>query len=159
MKIALFPGSFDPITLGHIEIIERSLTLFDEIIIGLGLNSSKTTMFSDQDRKRWIEEYFADEKRVKVATFNNLTVEFAKENNAGFLVRGLRSAPDFEYEKQLQFLNSHLAPEVETVFLISSGSCAHISSTLVREVIKYKGKLEGLLPENIIKDIHQKYLL
>lgn len=156
MKKALFPGTFDPITLGHTEIIERGLQLFDEIIIGVGVNSAKQTMFSLEQRILWIQEYFLKySHRVKVLPFEGLTVEFAKKHQIQFLLRGLRSAPDFEYEKHIFLLNKHLDEKIETVFLISDKQYMGVSSTLVREVIKYHGKLEGLVPQNIINYIHK----
>lgn len=156
MKIALFPGTFDPITLGHTEIIERSLELFDEIIIGVGVNSSKQTMFSLEQRIFWIQEYFLKHhKKIKVMPFEGLTVEFAKKHRVRFLLRGLRSAPDFEYEKHIFLLNKHLDEKIETVFLISNTQYIGVSSTLVREIIKYHGRLEGLVPQNIIHSIYK----
>ncbi len=156
MKRALFPGTFDPITLGHIEIIERGLQLFDEIIIGVGINSSKQTMFSLDQRILWIQEYFLKyHQKVKVLPFDGLTVDFAKKNEIKFLLRGLRSAPDFEYEKHIFLLNKHLDDKIETVFLVSDTQYIGVSSTLVREIIKYQGKLEGLVPQNIINFINK----
>lgn len=156
MKRALFPGTFDPITLGHTEIIERGLQLFDEIIVGVGVNSSKQTMFPLEQRIFWIQEYFLKvNHKVKVMPFDGLTVEFAKKHEIQFLLRGLRSAPDFEYEKHIFLLNKHLDEKIETVFLISDTQYIGVSSTLVREIIKYNGKLEGLVPQNIIHSIYK----
>ena len=156
MKKALFPGTFDPITLGHTEIIERGLELFDEIIIGVGVNSSKQTMFSLEQRILWIQEYFLKyHQKVKVLPFEGLTVEFARKHEIQFLLRGLRSAPDFEYEKHIFLLNKHLDTRIETVFLVSNTQHIGVSSTLVREIIKYHGKLEGLVPLNIINTIYR----
>lgn len=156
MKRALFPGTFDPITLGHTEIIERGLQLFDEIIVGVGVNSSKQTMFPLEQRIFWIQEYFLKvNNKVKVMPFDGLTVEFAKKHEIQFLLRGLRSAPDFEYEKHIFLLNKHLDEKIETVFLISDTQYIGVSSTLVREIIKYHGKLEGLVPQNIIHSIYK----
>ncbi len=156
MKKALFPGTFDPITLGHTEIIERGLQLFDEIIIGVGVNSAKQTMFSLEQRILWIQEYFLNQShKVKVLPFEGLTVEFAKKHGIQFLLRGLRSAPDFEYEKHIFLLNKHLDEKIETIFLVSDTQYIGISSTLVREIIKYHGKLEGLVPLNILNSIYR----
>ncbi len=156
MKRALFPGTFDPITLGHTEIIERGLDLFDEIIVGVGVNSAKQTMFSLEQRILWIQEYFLKyHHKVKVMPFDGLTVDFAKKHEIKFLLRGLRSAPDFEYEKHIFLLNKHLDDKIETVFLVSDTQYIGISSTLVREIIKYQGKLEGLVPQNIINSINK----
>ncbi len=157
MRRALFPGSFDPITLGHIEIIQRGLGLFDEIVVGLGLNTSKQPMFSPEDRLRWIQEAFAHEPRVIVRPYTSLTVLFAREVGARFILRGLRSAPDYEYERNIDLLNKQLDPSIETFYLLSSPETSFVSSTLVREVIRFHGHLEGLLPEHIIRDIYRLY--
>lgn len=157
MKRALFPGTFDPITLGHVEIIERGLSLFDMIIVGVGVNSSKKTMFSLEQRMFWIQEYFLKYgDKVKVLPFEGLTVEFAQKNQIQFLLRGLRSAPDFEYEKHIFLLNKHLDEKIETVFLISDTQYIGVSSTLVRELIHYNGKLEGFVPQNIINYLNKR---
>lgn len=152
---ALFPGSFDPITNGHIEIIRRGLQLFDEIVIGIGLNSQKTPMFPASLRHKWIQQAFADSTRIHVATYKGLTVEFARQIGAQCILRGLRNAPDFEYERNIDLLNKSLAPEIETVYLISSPQTSYVSSTLVREVIRFGGNMEGLLPPHVIQDILQ----
>ena len=141
-RTAVFPGTFDPITNGHIEIIERGLRIFDELIIGVGINTSKTTMFSPEVRTKWIEDLFRNEPRIRVVQFTGLTVHFAQQNDAQFLLRGLRAAPDFEYEKNIDLLNRQLAV-IETVFLISNPATGHISSSLVREVIRFRGNLNG----------------
>lgn len=152
---ALFPGSFDPITNGHVEIIRRGLRLFDEIVIGIGLNSQKTPMFPVSLRHKWIQQAFADSTRIHVATYTGLTVEFARQIGAQCILRGLRNAPDFEYERNIDLLNKSLAPEIETVYLISSPQTSYVSSTLVREVIRFRGNMEGLLPPHVIQDILQ----
>ena len=157
MKIALFPGSYDPITLGHVEIVHRALKLFDKIIIGIGVNPAKRYMFSLEQRKRWIERCFAHEPRVEVRAYQVLTVEFARSCGAQFLLRGLRSAKDLEYESYLEFINRTLNSELETIYLIASPQTAHISSTLVRELITYRGKLKGLVPDAIIDEIYQGF--
>jgi pantetheine-phosphate adenylyltransferase len=153
-RVALFPGTFDPITYGHTEIIERALALFDRVVIGVGINSQKQTMFTVEQRVRWIGLHFKDEPRVSVETFTGLTVNYARQIGARYLLRGLRSAPDFEYEKNIDLLNQHLSPEVDTVYLIATPATHHISSTLVREVIRFKGNLEGLVPDAIVAEIY-----
>lgn len=157
MKRALFPGSFDPITNGHTEILQRGLTLFDEIIVGIGLNTAKQPMFSPEQRKKWIEEAFAHEPRIQVHTYTGLTVRFAQEIGARFILRGLRSAPDYEYERNIDLLNKYLDSGIETFYLLSSPETSFVSSTLVREVIRFHGHLEGLLPPHIIRDIYALY--
>jgi pantetheine-phosphate adenylyltransferase len=153
-RTALFPGSFDPITYGHIEIVERALELFDQVVIGVGLNSQKQTMFTAAQRIGWIERYFEGEKRIRVTSFQALTVEHAREVGARFLLRGLRSAPDFEYEKSIDILNKHLAFGIDTIYFISQADTQSVSSTLVREVIKFRGSLKGLVPDFIIEEIY-----
>ncbi len=157
VKRALFPGSFDPITNGHIEIIRRGLSLFDEIIVGIGLNTSKQPMFPPEQRLRWIAEAFQGEPRVQVRIYTGLTVRFAREIGARFILRGLRSAPDYEYERNIDLLNKYLDAEIETFYLLSSPETSFVSSTLVREVIRFHGHLEGLLPPHIIRDIYATY--
>jgi len=153
-NVALFPGSFDPITYGHIEIVKRGLALFDEVVIGIGVNSSKQTMFELEQRLDWIRRSFEGESRVRIGSFERLTVQYAQEVGAGFLLRGLRDAPDFQYEKNVFFLNHHLDRQIETVFLVSDAPTQVVSSSLVREIIRYGGSLEGLLPPHIIADIY-----
>jgi pantetheine-phosphate adenylyltransferase len=154
-RIAIFPGSFDPITLGHVEIIERALLLFDRVIVAIGINTSKSTMFPVEQREAWIRSCFADEPRVLIERFQGLTVAYARQHDARFLIRGLRGAPDFEYEKSIDQLNKHLDADIETLYLISNPATGHISSTLVREVIRFRGHLQGLVPPHIIHDLYQ----
>lgn len=153
-RIALFPGSFDPITFGHIEIVKRGLAVFDEIVVGLGINTQKKTMFTQAQRERWIKQAFADEPRVKMRSFSGLTVRFAHEVGAQFLLRGLRDQTDFVYEKNINFLNKHLEEGIETVFLVSDPASQTISSSLVREIIHFEGKLDGLIPNFIVEEIY-----
>jgi len=153
-RIALFPGSFDPLTYGHIEIIERGLKLFDLIYVAIGVNRQKQTLFPPEKRKKWIETYFANEPKVKSIIYEQLTVNLARELGASFLLRGLRNHQDMIDEARIQFVNSHLAKDIETIYLISKPETAHLSSTLVRELIHYKADLRGLVPEIVIQDIY-----
>ncbi len=146
---AVFPGSFDPITTGHVDLVRRALPLFDEIIIAIGINSQKQTLFDVTQRKFWIENVFADEPRVSVDTFEGLTVHFCKKVDAHYLIRGLRNASDFDYEKTISQLNHIVGDRVETVFLISRPEFSHISSTIVREIIKGKGDASSFLPPGV----------
>lgn len=146
---AVFPGSFDPITVGHIDLVKRALPLFDEIIIAIGINSQKQTLFDLDKRKKWIEDAFLDESRVRVDTFQGLTVHFCKKVNARFIIRGIRNASDFDYEKTISQINHIVGENVETVFLISGPEYAHISSTIVREIIKGGGDARSFLPESV----------
>ncbi len=146
---AVFPGSFDPITVGHIDLVKRALPLFDEIIIAIGINSQKQTLFELEMRKKWIEDAFSGEPRVSVDTFQGLTVNFCKKVNARFIIRGIRNASDFDYEKTISQINHIVGDNVETVFLISGPEYAHISSTIVREIIKGGGDARPFLPESV----------
>jgi len=148
MKRAIFPGSFDPLTLGHSDIIQRGLTLFDEIIIAIGVNSDKKYMFSLEDRQRFIKEAFAHEPKIKVLTYEGLTVDFCKKENANFILRGLRNPGDFEFEKAIAHTNRKLS-EIETVFLLTSSGKSYISSSIVRDVIKNGGDYTGLVPDTV----------
>lgn len=156
MKRAIFPGSFDPITVGHVEIVKRGLAIFDEIIVAVGVNDAKRYFFSLEERVEMLERSFADMDRVKVASYSELTVEFARKVNADFILRGLRSPQDLSYEQPIELINKHMAPEIEIVHLLSSPETAAISSTIVREVIKFKGKVDGLLPKEIMDYVQDR---
>lgn len=149
-RICLFPGSFDPMTLGHADIINRAADLFDTIIIGIGTNSSKQSMFSLEQRKEWISAVFAHDSRIQVQEYHGLTVDFCKKIDARFILRGIRSVGDFEYERAISDLNKSLVPGIETVFLTSSARYASVSSTLVRDVIRYGGDARQFLPKEIV---------
>ncbi|RMG68245.1 MAG: pantetheine-phosphate adenylyltransferase [Bacteroidetes bacterium] len=155
MRKALFPGSFDPITRGHVEIVLRGRAVFDEIIVAIGINSSKRYLFSLEERLEMLEQVFAHEPQVRVAAFDGLTVNFAREQGAAFLLRGLRSPQDLSYEQPLELINKHMAPELEVVHLLSSPETAMISSTIVREVIRYGGRVEGLIPDEILEYVYE----
>ena len=146
MKRALFPGSFDPITLGHVEIIQRGTAFFDKVIVGIGTNAHKKYLFTEGQRLEMLRISFEGMPGVEVKSYDGLTVDFAKENDARFILRGLRSAADLAYEQPTSLVNRHLASEMETVYLHSFPETQHISSTIVREVIRYNGRLEGLVP-------------
>ncbi|GAA4277666.1 pantetheine-phosphate adenylyltransferase [Aquimarina mytili] len=149
MRRAVFPGSFDPITLGHYDIIERGLTLFDEIIIAIGINADKKYMFTLEERKHFIEESFKNEPKIKVMTYKGLTVDFCKKQNASFILRGLRNPADFEFEKAIAHTNRKMS-EIETVFLLTSSGKSYISSSIVRDVIRNGGDVSGLVPETVL---------
>ncbi len=148
MKRAIFPGSFDPFTIGHYSIVHRGLQLFDEIIIGIGVNQNKKTLFSPGQRQEMIRQAFADEPRVKVQVYNCLTVDFAQQVNAGYILRGLRTVADFEYERSIADANNKLSG-IETVILFTEASYAFISSTTVRDLIAYGKSIQTLLPPNV----------
>ena len=146
MRRALFPGSFDPITLGHYDVIKRGVKLFDEIVVAIGVNSEKKYMFSLEERKRFLEEAFKDEPKVRIETYTGLTIDFCKEIDAKFLLRGLRNPADFEFEKGIAHTNSKLS-EIETVFLLTAPETSFISSSIVRDVIRNNGDYTILVPE------------
>ena len=148
MKRALFPGSFDPITLGHYDIIKRGVKLFDEVIVAIGINSDKKYMFSLEERKQFIEEAFKDQPKVKVVTYKGLTVDYCKEIGVKYILRGLRNPADFEFEKAIAHTNRKMAT-VETVFLLTSAKTSFISSSIVREVIRHKGNYKILVPDSV----------
>lgn len=148
MKKAIFPGSFDPLTLGHVDIIERGVTVFDELIIAIGINADKKYMFSLEERKKFIQETFKHEPKIKVVTYQGLTVNFCREINANFILRGLRNPGDFEFEKAIAHTNRKLS-EIETVFLLTSSGKSYISSSIVRDVIRNDGDYTGLVPEAV----------
>ena len=148
-RIALFPGSFDPITLGHVDIIERAVPLFDEIKIAVGTNSAKNYLFPLQQRVEWIEQTFAHEPKISVITYEGLTVDFAREQGVQFLLRGLRNPADFEFEKAIAQANREMAPDLETVFLLTSARYAYISSSIVREVYNHGGDFQKFVPSTV----------
>ncbi len=149
-KVAIFPGTFDPFTMGHHDIVERSLNLFDEVIIGIGYNSTKKNRYFDIDMMVGkIESVYNDNPNVKVIVYNELTSTLAKKHGAGFLIRGLRNTTDFEYENTISQMNRYLNEELETVFLITSPQYAAISSTVIREVHRYGGDVSEFLPYSI----------
>ena len=148
MKRAVFPGSFDPITIGHIDIINKGLQIFDEIIIGIGENNDKKYMFSLEKRFEIIKSIFAKQNNVKVQTYKGLTVDFCKKNNSNFIIRGLRNPSDFEYEKTIAQTNTDIS-NIETVFFLATKENLNISSSVVRELIKNKGNYQLFIPGGI----------
>lgn len=149
MKKAVFPGSFDPITLGHVDLIYRGLEIFDEIIIAIGVNADKKQLFSLEDKIQQIKNTFINEQKIKVASYKGLTIDFCKSVNSKYILRGLRNSSDFNYEQSIAQTNSSLS-SIESVFLISSPQLAHISSTIVRDIIKNEGDYKSLVPESVI---------
>ena len=145
-KIALFPGSFDPFTKGHLDIVNRSLKLFHKIIIAIGHNSKKHRYFDVLKTKVSIENYFQGNSHVEVLVYDDLTAQIAKKKNAQYLIRGLRNTTDFEYENSISQINRHLNLDLETVFLITSPQFAHINSSIIREVHKYGGDISAFVP-------------
>ena len=148
MKKAIFPGSFDPFTLGHLDILKRSLLLFDEVIVGVGKNIDKKTMFSEKQRVSFIKDCFKNESRIKVESYDGLTIDFCKKNDANFIVRGIRNNGDFEFEKAIARTNRKLS-KIETVFLLTSAKTSFISSGIVRELITNNGDYKLLVPKSV----------
>lgn len=146
MKRAVFPGSFDPLTLGHQDIVERGATIFDEIIVGIGYNAEKSHMFSIEQRKEFIAECFQDNPKVKVMDYQGLTIDFCKSLGANYLMRGVRNNGDFEFEKAIARTNRELS-NIETVFLLTSIQTSFISSSIVREIIRNKGDYKRFVPD------------
>ena len=145
MKIAVFPGSFDPITIAHVDILKRALPLFDKIIVGIGFNSAKQGYFNPEQRKEVVEAVTAGLENVEVQLYEGLTVEFCRQVGASFIVRGVRSVGDFEYEKPIAQINQSMMPEVETILLFSKPEYGAISSTIVRDILKYGGDVSKFL--------------
>ena len=148
MKRAIFPGSFDPFTSGHFDIVERGVKLFDELIIAIGVNSNKKYMFSLEQRKKFIEDSFKGNPKIKVVSYEGLTVDFCQKVNANYILRGLRNPGDFEFEKAIAHTNRKLS-EIETVFLLTSSGKSYISSSIVRDVIRNNGDYTGLVPNSV----------
>lgn len=149
MKIAVFPGSFDPITIGHYDLVKRAVPLFDKIVVAVGINSKKQYLFPLEKRLHWLKEVFEQEPSVEVDSFQGLTVHYCNRIKARYLLRGLRNASDFDYEKTISQLNHIVGNKIETVFLISKPEFTHISSTIVREIITGGGDASPFLPEAI----------
>ncbi|ABF92656.1 pantetheine-phosphate adenylyltransferase [Myxococcus xanthus DK 1622] len=156
MLVAIYPGSFDPLTNGHLSLIQRSLKMFDRLIVAIAVNPKKTPLFSEEERLTLIREAVQDD-RVEVDAFHGLLVDYVRRRNAGVIVRGLRAVSDFEYEFQLANMNRKLAPDVETVFMMTGEDYFYISSNLVREVASFGGDVTGLVPPNVHEGLKAKF--
>ena len=152
-RICLFPGTFDPITLGHTDIIDRALPLFDKIVIGIGRNASKIPMFNEEQRLQWLKEIYINEPKLEAVVYEGLTVNCCKEVGANFILRGIRYVNDFEYEKAIADMNRSLASHIETVFLTCLPQYTSVASTLVRDVLKNGGDVSQFLPDVVAKSI------
>ncbi|MGE6220538.1 pantetheine-phosphate adenylyltransferase [Nubsella zeaxanthinifaciens] len=151
MKIALFPGSFDPITIAHVDILTRSLPLFDKIVVGIGLNSSKQNFLSAEKREEIVRSIFSGNQNVEVQTYQGLTIDFAKKIGANYMVRGIRSAADFEYERAIAQINKSMMPEAETIILLSRPEYSAISSTIVRDILRNNGDVSQFVPKEALR--------
>lgn len=149
MRIAVFPGSFDPITVGHVDLLRRAAPLFDKIVVAIGVNSQKQSLFPLEQRLEWLRQVFQDDPHIEVDFFENLTAHYCQRIGAQYLLRGLRNASDFDYEKTISQLNQIVGKGLETIFLISQPAYSHISSTIVREIIKGGGDATPFLPEQV----------
>jgi pantetheine-phosphate adenylyltransferase len=152
-RICLFPGTFDPVTLGHIDIINRSLPLFDKVVVGIGINASKNPMFTADQRKLWFDEIYKDQPKVEVATYDGLTVKFCQAIGAHFILRGIRYVSDFEYEKTIADANRTMDRTIETIFLTGEPKYTSVASTIVRDIIRNGGDASPFLPEAVIKTL------
>ena len=148
-RIAVFPGSFDPFTIGHESIVRRSLDLFDEIIVAVGINSTKAHLFSMEQRVEWIKAVFADAPKVRVDSYEGLTVEYCKRMEARYILRGLRTSADFGFERGIAQVNKAMVPEVETVFILSLPEHSAISSTIIRDIVRNGGKAQAFVPKAV----------
>jgi pantetheine-phosphate adenylyltransferase len=156
MRIAIYPGSFDPLTNGHLSIIQRALQMFDRVIVAVAVNPKKVPLFTEEERKELIREACPD-PRVEVDAFHGLLVEYANRRGVNVLLRGLRAVSDFEYEFQLANMNRKLAPGIETVFMMTGEDYFYVSSQLVREVASFGGNVEGLVPPGVLKKLRARY--
>lgn len=149
-RIALFPGSFDPITKGHESVVLRALPMFDKIIIAIGSNTAKNSVFSLEKRIEWIKKTFEGYNNIEICTFNSLTIDFCKQIRAKYILRGLRNSVDFQYERNIARINQELDSEIETIFLLTKPDDAAISSSLVREILTFNGDVSKFVPEKIV---------
>jgi pantetheine-phosphate adenylyltransferase len=154
-RICLFPGTFDPVTFGHIDIIERSLPLFDKLYIGIGINANKKPMFSTEQRIHWLEDLYQNEDKIEAVVYEGLTVDCCKRVGANYILRGIRYVNDFEYEKAIADMNRSLDEQIETVFLTCLPKFTSVASTLVRDVIRNGGDVSQFVPDVVLKTIRQ----
>ena len=148
-KIAVFPGSFSPFTIGHQAIVKKAIPIFDKIIIAVGENKEKKQNFSIERRKKWIKSVYQNNEKVKVEEYNGLTVDFCKKNNANYIIRGIRNSDDYRFEKNIALMNKDINKNIETIFFLTDKNFAHISSTIVRDILRNGGDISNFLPEEI----------
>lgn len=152
-KIALFPGSFDPITFAHMDILNRSLNLFDKVYVGIGLNSTKQSLLSPSQREQMLKKVFANTAKIEVVTYEGLTVEFCHKIGAQYMIRGIRSTADFEYEKAISQMNHAMRPEIESIFILSKPGFSAISSTIVRDILRNGGDISKFVPKEVLLEL------
>lgn len=157
VKRAIYPGTFDPVTFGHLDMIKRSAKMFDELIVGVLVNRTKTPLFSIEERVEMMKEATAEIPNIRVSTFEGLLIDFAKSHNANFIIRGLRAVTDFEYELQMSQTNRIMSREIDTIFLTASLEYAYLSSSTVREVASFGGDISHFVPAHIEELVHKKY--
>ena len=157
MKTAIYPGSFDPVTLGHYDIIERASEIFDKLIVGVLINSAKSPLFSVEERVKMLEDVTSDLPNVEIRAFNGLLIDFVRQNDANVIVRGLRAITDFEYELQLAQMNRVIAPEIDTLFLTTNLKYAYLSSSMAKEVAMYGGDISEFLDPAVARKVREKY--
>ena len=148
-KIAIFPGSFSPFTIGHQSIVDRALPLFDRIVISIGINSEKPQYFSIEERMQWIKDVYNNNPKIDVKQYKGLTVDFCKKENANYILRGLRDSHDFKFERNIAHMNKELNPNIETIFIITPPKISHISSSIIRDIIKNGGDVSKFIPKEI----------
>ena len=148
-KIAIFPGSFSPFTVGHQSVVDRALSLFDKIIISIGINSEKNQYFSIEERLQWIKDVYGNNPKIEIKFYEGLTVDFCKKENANYILRGLRDSHDFKFEKGIAQMNKDLNNEIETIFIITPPEISHISSSIIRDIIKNGGDVSKFIPKEI----------
>ena len=151
MKTALFPGSFDPVTKAHVDIVKRSVNLFDKLYIGIGMNSSKQGLLTVEKREQMLRAVFRYDSRIQIIAYEGLTVEFCKSIGATYMIRGIRTVSDFEYEKAIAQMNHSLEPEIESIFIVSKPGYSSISSTIVREIMRYNGNVDQFIPQEALE--------
>ncbi|HXB11254.1 MAG TPA: pantetheine-phosphate adenylyltransferase [Bacteroidia bacterium] len=149
-RIAVFPGSFDPVTKGHESIVLRALPLFDKVIVAIGNNSTKTYMFSLENRKKWLKQVFAKHKQVSVEDYSGLTVDFCKKKNASYILRGIRTPGDYEFESNIAQMNRAMVPGIETIFMLTLPEYTAVSSSIVRDILKHGGNARQFIPSGIV---------
>ncbi len=157
MKIAVYPGSFDPITNGHLNIIERTTKIVDKLIVAVAIDSKKSTLFSAQERTEMIKEATKNIEKVEVKSFSGLLTDFVKKNKADIIVRGMRAISDFEHESQLALMNKRLAPEIETIFMVTCSKYSYLNSSIVKEMASLNGNISQLVPEIVEKKLYKLF--